>query len=370
MKSNLPVKNIVIIGCGAVLELCHRKALEVAAERFGIRVAGLVDSNSSRLKKAQSWFPEAKTFTDVDQCYKSVKDVLLTVVTSPPPFHAAHTEAAFIHESHVLCEKPLAGSVADVDRIVAAANRYGRVLALGMTRRYYPCFVETRRRIMNGSLGDRLSFTYREGGVYGWQVASAAPFRRESSGGGVLLDKGVHALDSLGYLFGAGKIQSNADDGPAESVEANTYTELNFELASGIMQLSWDMNLSNGLHIRGSKGEIWIPIGPLDLLFSRDNPREEWRRETVRVEWPLDLQKQNGKKGCPRDYIECFMFQLVQALRAIELGEKPAATGEDGVMTFRLIDRAYSLAVPLEKPWQSAAEQAAERQHHWRKSLV
>ena len=364
------MKKIVVIGCGAVLELCHRKALSRIAPSLGFQVVGLIDPNPDRLAKAQSWFPASRGFAEANSCFETMNDVALTVITSPPPLHLVHAKAALAHGSHVLCEKPLAGSVADAEAIVAAAGGHGRALSLGMTRRFYPCFVEARRRILAGALGPNLSFVYREGSVYNWQVASAAPFRRETSGGGVLLDKGVHALDSLGYLFGSGTLTSNADDGPMESVEANTVTRLQFERAAGTMQLSWDMNLSNGLHIQGSAGELWIPAGPLNVLFARDNPSESWRREPVRHPWPLDLQKEGGRQGCPRDYIECFSFQLVQTLRAIELGEPPAVTGQEGVATLRLIASAYAMAVPLDKPWLSPVEQALARQHHWQRSAV
>lgn len=361
------MNSIVVIGCGAVLEHLHRRALQQLARPLGLRVSGLVDPNPLRLGQGKNWFPAAESFPDAEACFGKLNDILLTIVTSPPPLHAAHVGSAFAHGSHVLCEKPLAGSVADAEGIVAAAKRSGKVLALGMTRRFYPCLVEVRRRILAGALGTRLTFVYREGGVYGWPVASAAPFLRATSGGGVLLDKGVHALDSLGFLFGPGEVIANADDGPIESVEANTVTELQFEKAAGTMQLSWDMNLSNGLHIRGSEGEYWIPIGPLDLLFSRGSTGEDWRREKVRVEWPLDLEPRNGKRGCPIDYNDCFDFQLVQALRAIQLDEAPAATGEEGLATIRLIAAAYDMATPLNKPWLAVDEDAWCRDHHWRR---
>jgi predicted dehydrogenase len=362
------MKNIVVIGCGAVLERCHRKPLQCLAAKLGWNVAGLVDPSTERLAKAKRWFPSAEGFADVATCYARLEQVLLTVITSPPPLHAPHAQAAFAHGSHVLCEKPLAGSLADAERMVQAARRHRKVLALGMTRRFYSCLVEARRRLLGRSLGDNLTFIYREGGVYGWPVATVAPFRRESSGGGVLLDKGVHALDSLSFLFGAGRVVANADDGPIHSVEANAVTELRFERASGTMQLSWDMNLNNGLHIRGSEGEYWLPVGPLDLLFSRESSRSEWRREKVRVQWPLDLQPQKGGVECPVDYNDCFNFQLAQTLRAVCLGEAPAATAEDGAATMRLIEEAYQMAAPLPKPWLTGAEQAALNEHHWRRS--
>jgi predicted dehydrogenase len=319
---------------------------------------------------AKKWFPLAECFENAEACYDKVKDVCLTIITSPPPFHAEHAETAFSYGSHVLCEKPLAHSSEDAERMVRAAECGGRVLSLGMTRRFYPCLVEARRRILGGALSNNLSFTYREGGTYGWPVTSAAPFHRETSGGGVLLDKGVHALDSLGFLFGQGEVTSHVDDGPAQSVEANSITELEFERATGTMQLSWDMNLNNGFHICGSEGEYWIPIGPLDLLFSRDSAGSEWRREKVRVEWPLNLFPEGGRRGCPVDYNECFHFQLVQTLRAICLSEAPAATGEEGLATIRLISAAYQMATPLSKPWLSAAEEACSRHHHWRHPLA
>lgn len=364
------MKNIVIIGCGAVLEQCHRTPLQKLGPKLGFKVAGLVDPSPARLAKAGRWFAGAKTFGSLDACYDEIREISLTVITSPPPLHAAQAEKAFGKDSHVLCEKPLAGTPADAERMLQAAQRAGKVLALGMTRRYYPCLVEARKRIQGRALGESLDFVYREGGVYGWPVVSGAPFRRESSGGGVLLDKGVHALDSLGFLFGAGQVTAHADDGPAESVEANSRTELQFERAKGILQLSWDMNLNNGLHIRGTEGEYWIPIGPLDLLYSRESEQSRWRSEKVHVEWPLDLSPLRGRTGCPIDYNDCFRFQLVQTLRAICLGEAPSATAEQGMATMRLICAAYAQAAPLEKPWLNPVEQAWGRTRHWRHCLT
>ena len=360
------MKNIVVIGCGAVLERCHRWSLEQAPKRLGLAVAGLVDSNPARLAQAKKWFPGAEVFENSEACFQKLQGTLLTIITSPPPLHAAHADAAFSQGTHVLCEKPLAGSLADAEHIVAAAKQSGKVLSLGMTRRFFPCLAEARRRILDSALGGNLTFTYREGEVYLWPIASAAPFYRETSGGGVLLDKGVHVLDFLSFLFGGGKVVSCRDDGPVGSVEANAIAELQFEMATGTMQLSWDTNLANGLHIRGSKGELWIPAGGVDLIFSRENARAAWRQERIRVEWPLDLEPKGDRRGCPTDYNECFLFQLAQTLRAIQLGESPAASGEDGVATLRLISAAYQAAVPLDKPWLSSAEQAWCRARHWR----
>src|SRR5262249_26024175 len=148
-----------------------------------------------------------------------------------------------------------------------------------------------------------------------------------------------------------------------QSVEANSITALGFEGARGTMQLSWDMNLNSGLQICGTRGEFWIPVGPLDLLFSR-KPGGPWQREKVKEQWPLDLEPKHGQWGCPVDYNECFNFQLVQTLRAVRLGEPPAATGEEGLATMNLIASAYKMTRPLEKSWLSPSEIVALEKNH------
>lgn len=357
--------NVVVIGCGAVLEYCHRYALQGLGAKLGCRVVGLVDPSPERLAGAKRWFPRARLFPNVETCYAALKDIQLSIITSPPALHAVHAEAAFRHGSHVLCEKPLASSLTQAQELTDAARRYGKVLAIGMTRRFYPWVAETRRRILGRALGERLSFEYREGAPYGWPVASRSPFLRQASGGGVLLDKGVHVLDCLTVLFGTGNVTAHLDDGSAEGVEANTVTRLEFERASGVVQLSWEMGLSNGLHIRGSEGEYWIPVDRLDLLFCRHSPDSPWQKEIVKFDWPCDLAR-NGRGRSPLDYSDCFNFQLVQTLRAIALGEAPAAGIEAGLASMRLLAAAYQMAKPLDKPWLSPAERAWNAAHHWR----
>jgi predicted dehydrogenase len=355
----------IVIGCGAVVENAYRRALNLLERRGYLNVIGMVDSNVNRLVRAKEWFPTARTFQSLVDCYAQLREVELTLITSPPPLHSEQAIMAFENGSHVFCEKPMASSLEEAKEMVASAQAHQKVLGIGMPRRFFPCLVEARRRIMAGELGSSIQFNHREGGVYKWPVATAAPFRRDSSGGGVLLDKGIHALDALYFLFGAGTVLKSADDAVSPGVEANALIELILERGRGNLQLSWDMELNSGLQIKGERGELWMPIGTLSVLWFRPRSNVPWQEVSPEADWPRDLERDGRNRGTPLVSLDCFVFQLVQMLRSIGLAERPAVAGEEALVPLELIQSAYSMATPLIKPWLSPAEQAAAERRHW-----
>lgn len=81
-------------------------------------------------------------------------DVDAVVVASPSRFHAEQTLAALAAGKDVLVEKPMAHSVADCDRMIAAADRAGVRLQVGFMRRYDPAYAEAKRLVAGGALGE------------------------------------------------------------------------------------------------------------------------------------------------------------------------------------------------------------------------
>jgi predicted dehydrogenase/nucleoside-diphosphate-sugar epimerase len=348
----------VVVGCGAIVEGVYRACLGGLERRGYIKVVGVVESDAGRLNQGRLWFPGAQAFENVSTCFARLAGVDLTVITTPPPLHGEHALAAFENGSHVLTEKPMASTVKIGSEMAEKATRHRKVLAVGMPRRFYPALHEARRRLAAGELGDSVRFNYREGGVYSWPVATAAPFRRETSGGGVLLDYGAHAMDTLVFLFGNGEVLACADDRTAHWVEGNVVVELALERGSGTLQMTRDMPLNNGLHVAGSRGEMWVPIDSLDCLFTRRDSSSAWELAPMLVDWPIDLRRNGGRRGVPGGYHECFTFQLIQMLRAIHLSEPPAVSGAEALIPLGLIESAYSKATLLDKPWLSEVEQA------------
>ncbi len=353
---------IMVVGCGTVVDQYYRGALRALESRGIARVVALVDSNPGRAADLGRHFPSARAFgTPAEAFGHTTPD--LTIIASPPSLHAEHALSAFGVGSHVLCEKPMAAGVDDAERMVAAARAARRVLAVGMTRRMYPCLAEARALLASGALGDHISFVYREGNVYGWPVSTDFPFRRASAGGGVLIDKGTHVLDFLATLFGRPGVAAYADDGHTDGVETNCQIRVAFPGASGKVQLSWSQPLVNGFHVIGSAGQMTLHPWRFDAVRWRRNG-DPWETRVSAATWPRDLRP-GGRRGKPWTYDECVYYQIVQSLRAAVHGEPAPVTGEDGLTIMQVIDACYRQATPLRLSWLTEAEQAQADSRHW-----
>lgn len=246
-----------------------------------------------------------------------------------------------------------------------AAAKAGRVLGVAFPRRFHAGFADVTRLLADGELGEDLRFVYREGSTYNWAVATGASFRREESGGGALLDRGVHMLDQLNWLFGDPVVVERAfDDSLAGGVETNARLELAFPRARGVMQVSWEYPLNNGLRIRGSRGEV--ALNGADMLGYRRRVTDGWVRIPARTDWPADLSAKGANRIRPADGNACFRAELVAMLRCIAFGEPIPVTGVRAEAVQSAIAEAYERAEPLDCPWLPAAERAAARAGHWK----
>ncbi|MBT2441402.1 Gfo/Idh/MocA family oxidoreductase [Streptomyces sp. ISL-36] len=134
-------------------------------------------------------------------------DVQLVDVCTPGDSHAEIAVAALEAGKHVLCEKPLANSVAEAEAMVAAAEAAaarGQVAMVGFNYRRVPALAYARRLVADGRLGAlrHVRVTY----LQDWLVDPRFPLtwrlEREHAGSGALGDLGAHAVDLAQYLAG------------------------------------------------------------------------------------------------------------------------------------------------------------------------
>jgi predicted dehydrogenase len=353
-----------VVGCGAVAQRLYHAPLKKLERQGLLRVVGLVDRHLPHAETMRPSFPHARLSDDLTKALESNPSDL-TLVLSPAQLHAEHAICALRHKNHVLCEKPMAATEAKCAEMIAAARDAGRLLAVGMIRRFFPSFARLRDWVTQGELGEVRSFSYREGKVFDWDVKTPAGFVRDREGGaGLLSDIGPHAIDYLIWLFGTPTVTSCADDALVGGVESNLVIELETPVCPGSVQLSWDGPLKNELRVVGSKAEAVLRVDEFSKLAIKK--ASGFEEVPVEYQYPADLEQPTRKRISPRLYTQSLYCQMIQLLRAIRLGEPPAVSGESGRECVGVIEAARRLAQPIEMPWLDPGQQTAYQDLHWR----
>ena len=197
MTSTRTPLRIGMIGAGRIVERVH---LPLVAALPGVEVAGLYDTDFERAREVAAAGGGARPCRSLDELFGLGLDA--TLVACPNRLHAEMTVAALAAGTHVLCEKPMATSVAEAEAMVAASEAAGRALMIAYTNRFRPEVVALKAAIDGGLLGEIKAVRcgwLRHNGVPG---ASTWFTNRAQAGGGVLTDLGSHLIDLALWLAG------------------------------------------------------------------------------------------------------------------------------------------------------------------------
>jgi len=126
-------------------------------------------------------------------------DIDLLDLCLPTRKHANATIAALEAGKHVLCEKPMAWSIEECDRVIEAQEKSGKFVMIGHCLRFWPQYVRAHQILQSGSLGRVLYASFRRaGGAPTW----SRWLMDGAQSGGVLLDMHVHDIDTALWWFG------------------------------------------------------------------------------------------------------------------------------------------------------------------------
>lgn len=328
---------IGLIGCGAVTERLHVPALLAAGERVKVEVA--VDRNLSRAESV-SRLCGSKAFTEITEALPYID---AAIVALPHFLHAPASIQLLAAGKHVLVEKPMAMNSTECGSMIAASKKAGAVLCVAQMRRFCPAVVAAKRLLAGGALGKILRWTILEGHIYDWPVASDFFFRRETAGGGVLIDTGAHTLDMLLWFFGAVKEFTYRDDAFG-GVEADCEIRMTmFQGSEGYVELSRTRNLPGILEVEGTDGRLVLDYYKNQCVMSVS---------PFGVKLPLITTGDYSPFGA--DIVSAmFTLQLDDWLGAIEQRREPLVTGEEGRRVVDFIESCYASRQPLEKPWSA-----------------
>jgi predicted dehydrogenase len=327
----------------AMLSFAHYHAnfwTEAFREIPGIELACIWDDDVARGQEAATRFG-LRFEPDLDAAIAAAEAVAICSETSrhlPLARRAAEAGRA------ILCEKPTARRVAEVDAMAAAVARAGVLFMQSFPKRLDPASQALKRLVEGGTLGRLHSVRIRHGHFYGMapDFRSHWYVRREAGGGGALLDEGIHGADLLCWFFGLPQsvIASTADAVLGLEVEENATAVfcwpdgLTATLTASFLFAAG----SDSVELYGTEGSALlagvdlasrdITPGPFLRVYAGGEPRA----------WTEDAIVPQFKQGR-------FHHQNAIAFaRCLTEGAAPPATIEDGRRALLMVERAYAAA--------------------------
>lgn len=256
--------------------------------KMGILHGGLINATNKAKVTAicdKSWvmrfgikkvYPEARTFSNVEDMLNKTK--LDAVIITTPTFH--HAKAALLcmkRHCNLFIEKPLASFYEDSRRLYKVAKREGIKIQVGFCNRFNPAISKGKYLLDQGVIGipkEAKAFMYIADVLEeqsGWRYSKSA------SGGGVLMDFGIHMLDQLCWYFG--RIQSvKADAEKLYSREVEDELRADLVFAKGVhvvFHTSWSKEQYRKsyarLEIQGTDGSMAVTDQTLDIYDREGN---------------------------------------------------------------------------------------------------
>jgi predicted dehydrogenase len=338
--------NVGIIGTGRVATYAQAPGYVAA----GANLMAVADSVPGRAEAfaAERGIPHAFSSYHEMLALSELEGVSICV---PPIAHEEVALAAFEAGKHVYLEKPPAMNAAEMERIVAAGRRAGKLLMTGSHTVYWRETQVLRRMIEAGELGEiyvvKNRGGRRRGTPRGW-------FRElAKSGGGVGMDGSSHALDRLLYLLGTpqpvsvtartydhfrgyipvgryisiGIEQGTETDVPEADVEDTVIALIQFDTGcTAFIEDTWVVNAPRGGSLQLYGTQAGASLSPLKLY-------SELERGVLTDTEPSFIQGPRTHEEALRHFAQC-----------IQDGVETESPGERGIIVMRIIDAIYESA--------------------------
>ena len=168
-----------------------RSRMESVLEADVAEICALHDATAGMANEAQNLAPDARVFSSFDELLDQDLDGL--VIATPNCFHAEQAIAALERGLAVFCQKPLGRNAAETRSIVVAARKSDSLLGVDLTYRHIPAMQRVRSLVESGALGKVFAVDAKFHNAYGPDKPWFYDF--SLSGGGCVLDLGVHLID-------------------------------------------------------------------------------------------------------------------------------------------------------------------------------
>lgn len=311
-----------------------------------VTVAAICDVDAARLAKFKQDFSIPQAFTNAETMFTQTP-LDAVVIATPNKFHAPLTIRALELGQHVLCEKPMAMNTAEAEQMQRAAEKAGKRLMINLSFRFTPAAFALKRQVEMDVLG-KIYFArtvwHRRHGIpnFGsWFTTKAL------SGGGPLIDLGVHRIDLALWLMGNPNVKTISAmsynhlgqklaqaKGKVYDVEDLAVAFLRLENdASLSVEISWALHRHEREHMEtrlyGTRGGAVHQNENESYHFVAKVFTEEGGFFTDKIFSDDPTPVPSG----PRHFIDCILND-----------QEPLASGLDGLRLMRILDGIYRSA--------------------------
>jgi len=331
---------IGIIGCGKITERASLPNIK-NYPKASVTCLCDIEVEKAREKKKTFGLDGAEVTADWKKLVTR-RDVDAVFVNTPNYLHGEMAVGAAENGKHVLVEKPIAISAKAADAMIAAAKDAGVSLMVEQTQRFDPVHQAAKKFIDSGRLGRINTIRGRIGhaGPEYWSEGKSHWFYdRTKSGGGAMIDVGVHILDLIRWFSGkritevCANIRTLEKDVP---VDDNGSVLLRFEDGSiGHVEASWTTRPYEVLTFTyGTNGKLLTAIGSEEPIVARMAKAGKGEDPNCPLEDVIPaLGPGNGWENAIHYFIDC-----------VEKRRRPFVSGEEGNETIKVILAAYESA--------------------------
>jgi predicted dehydrogenase len=359
MKREIGVALIGYAFMGKAHSNAYRQVTPFFSPRLTPRLKVICGRTASHVKAAARTYGWEEASTNWREVVER-PDIDLVDVATPGDSHAEIAIAAARAGKAVICEKPLANSVAEAERMLAAVEKAGVVHMICHNYRRAPAVVLARQLIADGRIGDIRHFrgTY----LQDWIADPAFPMvwrlDKAKAGSGALGDIAAHSIDLARFLVGeitdvAGHLETFIKERPlpgsprkrgAVTVDDAALALVRFETgAIGTIEatrLAMGRKNHNRFEINGSRGSIAFDLermNELEVYFDADPPRLRGFRRILVTESGHPFVKAWWPPGHIIGYEHTFTHTFYDLLEAIADDRVPTPNFEDGVRNQRVM---------------------------------
>ena len=287
---------------------------------------------------------------DQEESYEALvarDDIDGVLLTTPNVAHAEQTVLAAEHGKHVYVIKPIANTIADGKRMIAACEKAGVVLMVGHPKRRSAGVRKVKELIDEGVLGELIMAEANGSSAQGFEL-TPDQFRwsGDDSGcpSGALMTIGVHNADAFNYLFGKVKTVFSFFNKlyiPAE-VEDVTVTVCQFASGTlGYIGANFASSRTDWMYFYGTKANILLRSPIVDVPFEEVN---KLAANAARPTQLVLIEKGKEERDIPLTPVDAYLEEMDEFAHCIRTGDRPETNGPTGLASLAIVRAAIESA--------------------------